>query len=499
MLPRAALFILALLAAPRAEAAGPYDRLSELAIFNRCYAHLTQLKLPLNHPLRAAVAAGTKTAAAACMEVLTGSQLQASGASQGRLGADTAEARAVLRTFNDFHRSWFPTDNMAKAITLGDLVVERNGQVHDMEEAALHVTRALLTPGVSYSDVSTHNVAMEALRTNGPSNYDAAQPAERKIKHYSSPDAYDPSLALVDLNAQLVQTGELVGIRPMSLNPTKNDKVANSTTVPLVSSSLGQKYVYYNRSIRLHESLGAGAVGTQSYLLLNLGRQDTQPTDGGMRMVRRWAQSVYKDLLCRDMPTLRLADALPYVQNSPTSKTPPFRKSGTCMACHASMDPMAAAARNVSYAFTYAPAYGGIVSLYYWPATRTAETGVVEEDWDYYARPTTGRLLYRSYDGTLVDHAVTGVDGLGDELAKTNDLYVCAAARYFRYFTGIGVNLQDSGDTSKTPLSTAETTYRNLVIGLGQELKTHQSLKALIQSIISSPLYGRQSMREGAP
>ena len=32
--------------------------ISELAIFNRCYAHFTQNALPLSHPLRAEIAAG---------------------------------------------------------------------------------------------------------------------------------------------------------------------------------------------------------------------------------------------------------------------------------------------------------------------------------------------------------------------------------------------------------------------------------------------------------
>jgi hypothetical protein len=253
--------------------------------------------------------------------------------------------------------------------------------------------------------------------------------------------------------------------------------------------------------VNIHKSLGGGIIGTKSYLLLNLGRPDYDPADGGVTLARRWTKAVYRDLLCRDIPVIRPGDATPFVQSNPTAKTPPYRTNASCMQCHASIDPGAAAIRNVHYTAVPKQYFQrqSHVEILEWPATEAAETGVVDEDARFFKRPAKGKVFYRAYDGTMVNTDVTGVAAFGAALAETNDLYACAAARYFRHFTGVQVNLQDAGDVSLTPLSSSELAYRNLVIQLGQELKQHRSLRTLIQSILNLDLYKKSSMRLPAP
>ncbi len=464
------------------------QNLTEVALFARCYSHITQKSLPLNHALKAQVKAGTLTAVDACMRVLDGAKLNASGGAEGNLVSDTAEARDVLLTMNDFHRSWFPNDNIMRAIPY---LEDFNGQpyVHDETEPGLHVTRVLLTDGLKFSEIVTGNSAMEALRSNGPSLYNQNAPADKRLKQNSSSVA--GSSTIIDFNAPLVQTGQLLGVRRMTLNSAKQNLTTNSVS----GSQVGSRYYNSPGPIRVNESRGAGIIGTPSYLLLNLGRANENASDGGLVMNRRWSQSVMKDILCRDLPAIRVSDAAPYVQNTSTPLTPSFRKAGTCMSCHATMDPLAGVVRNLSYAQNYYILYMGTVHIRVWPTTQGPETGPVDLDENFFQRPTRGNLLFRSYDGTLVNTPVNSFTELGTALAGSNDLYVCAASRYFRHFTGIRVNLQDQGDPANVPISAGEKVYRDLVIKLGQDLKSSQSLRSLIRAIISSDLYKKAAMR----
>ncbi|MEQ1666099.1 MAG: hypothetical protein ABL927_12070, partial [Bdellovibrionales bacterium] len=189
--------------------------LSELALFNRCYAHLTQRSLPPSHPLRAQVKAGTLKATDACMQVFDGAQLNAS---QGNLVNNSEEAKQVLSTMNDFHRTWFPNDNIMRAILF---LEDFNGQpyIHDEEEAGLHITRVLLTSGLKFSEIVTGNSAMEALRSNNPSNLGS------KLNQWSTSG---DGATRVPWNPPLVQTGTLLGIRPMVLNSEKINLTTNT-------------------------------------------------------------------------------------------------------------------------------------------------------------------------------------------------------------------------------------------------------------------------------
>ncbi|MEK6774407.1 MAG: hypothetical protein AABY64_10725 [Bdellovibrionota bacterium] len=464
--------------------------LSELALFNRCYAHLTQKALPLKHALKNQIKSGSMTALNACMQILDSARLIESGGNEGKLISDTSESRDVLLSLNDFHRTWFTNDHIVKAISY---LEDFNGQpyVHDEAEAGLHVTRVLLTNSAKFSEIVTGNSAMEALRTNGPSLYDQNAPElpiNKKMVTWSSNES---TAVRVPLNPPLVQTGELVGIRKLSLNPTKQNFVSTARN----GTEVGGKYFKTPGSIRMNQAFGGGIIGTQSYLLLNLGRPNEKASDGGLVMNRRWSKTVLSDLLCRDLPAVRLSDATPLVQTFETAQTPPFRKAGSCMSCHSTMDPLAAVIRNLSYTAVYYPLLMGTVHIRAWPTTQPAESGPVDLDSNYFQRPTRGALFYRSYDGSLKNDAVNSLPELGQAMANNNDLYICTAAKYFRHFTGVKVNLQDEGDPSNARLPASDKAYRDLVINLGLELKKTQSLRTLIQSILSSNVYRKSSMR----
>jgi hypothetical protein len=457
---RTALFVFAVFTAGHSNLslADPLRVLSPLEQFSRCYTHLTQLRLPPNHPLRAAVVANSLSPVDACMAILKEANINASGTSEGQIAATTTvngvnESLAVLKNFNSLHLNFTGSSDLVSAAPDASYK-SSNRTVVDETEFALHFTRALFAPGETPAQIVNGSSPMEALRSSG--NYTGGPLAPG------------------------VQLGTFLGVRKM-----QSDKLTATAT-------FGDGTVVLTNG---HQ--GGGIIGTMSYLDLNYGSDYRRP-NGGLAMPRRWAKAIYKDLLCRAVPVVRPSDAAANVQVTITAATPPFRKVASCVACHTSMDPMAATARNLYFLFdgrdTTAGGNGGTFLNKITP-TLAAETGIVDDDSSFYKRPPNGTLRFRSYDGTYVNQAVTSIADLGSQIAQTNDYYACVASKYFKYFTGITANLQDIGDTTLPSISAADTYYRNLVIGWGQNLKSSQNLQTLIRDILSSKPYQTESFR----
>jgi hypothetical protein len=86
-----------------------------------------------------------------------------------------------------------------------------------------------------------------------------------------------------------------------------------------------------------------------------------------------------------------------------------------------------------------------------------------------------------------VSVGVNGLNDLATRIAEKNDFYACTASKYYKFLTNISVNLKDVGNT-KYPLNLTAggTFHRNNVIQYGLNLKSSQSIRSLIQEIISS-------------
>lgn len=458
------------------------EKKSPLALFKKCYAHLTQKYLPADHLLRPRVESGEVTPAKACLMVLESAMLKPEGNDEGQLIRDTLESRAVLRTMNDHHRNWFASEDLVLATPRCPEKCVRADMFHDGQEPALHLTRLLFTEALDFTELVTGVSGMEALRTGGPKENTSQEPTYI-FQSNNVTAGLDPSPFPID--GELVQKGALLGVRRISLNSRKHDTIAKSNF-----KSIFPKTMY------VHRAMGGGVIGSISYLLLNLGRPMPETSDGGIVMSRRWAKAIYRDLLCRDVPVIRISDAMLYVNPKPTSATPPFRKSANCMQCHASMDPLAAASRNITYALSpwmdITPTASPTTStpqIYQFDPVLPREPGQVDLDRDFYLRPPHGALLYRDYKGDLINIPVKGLTELGETLTKLDDLYHCAASRYFQHFTGVNVSLDDPRMGGN--LSEKQKKYRDFVISLGQRLKEHQNLRQLVQEILESDVYRR--------
>jgi hypothetical protein len=216
-------------------------------------------------------------------------------------------------------------------------------------------------------------------------------------------------------------------------------------------------------------------------------------------------RNIYQDFLCKSLPVVLSSDYPDIgVITSTGNNASAFRFSSTCLQCHVSMDRGAAIFRNLISVKSGGPDDLGSIQFM---ANRNVGTFAsdlsgtelsfpINRDDDFYRRAPKGKLFYRSYNSTLIDLNINGIVQLGSEIAAQDDFYACVASKYYKYFTGISVNLENlevraQANPTAASLNTDQLYHRNQVIALGQSLKTSTSLKSLILEIINSQAFIR--------
>lgn len=456
--------------------------LDEMKRFQKCYGIMVGQRVALNNPLWMQVKAGSITGTNACMQVFNLAKLDQNGEVSKSGGVPNEVGMKILANFLRFHKSQFQTADYT--LNIGGGNDRQTRDVIDANEPLYHIIYSIFGRNQQWSDTLTRDYSLAAKRysqypTRARSILDQnllpfTQGRYMTIKDAEGKDIQVPHADGVEsLEVEYVQTGLLFGL--------KQDDRQNLATHFRVTLNNGVS------TADLNEHHGAGAIGTQAYLLANLGRGDFN--DGGSKMYRRWGKHVVEDFLCRTQPTLRSYDVAYEVD---TQSTIAFRKGSSCMACHATMDPIAGAARNLRFSFTHNTGLESTRVKYVgnrFPDMAAVNFPKDKPDANFYRRPADARLFYRSYNGDLVDENVTGLQSLGETITQTNDFYVCAAKRYYQFLTGIEVTLADEGDVNTPVFKEGELNQRNKVIQLGMKLKEHQSIEKLIEEIISSKAF----------
>lgn len=458
----------------------------ELKRFYKCYGILVRERVAESDPLWKEVKEGRKNGTDACMEIFDKASLDKDGfIKKGKNGDFDYEGMRVLNTILRFHIGQLEVHDYRVNVGAGNS--RFTVDVIDTNESAYHFLYSIFNPKAKYSDVVTRNYSVKAKRytTKGRRSRSIAGgvaiPNFYQGTYTSSLDEkgvriYYPAAAGVNLfEPELVETGILVGVeRDDSLN--------------FLDDSFYKRYSGYAiTSTNVNEHHGAGIIGSQAYLLGNLGK--TTNSNGGSNLFRRWGKHVLSDLLCRDLPALRSKDVISEVHGNSTIS---FRTGISCMGCHSSMDPLAGAIRNVANVHSHNTSnttnrVNFIAKIN--PTLGSAPFPTTKVDASFYKRPPEGKLYYRSHNGNLISQDFTGMEELGELLAKTDDLYVCAAKRYYRFLTGIDVDLSDPGDINSPQLSDGAKFQRERVVSLGLELKKHQSIRSLIKAIIKSDAF----------
>lgn len=501
--------------------------LSDEALFVRCYSHLTQNRAPYDHPIRTAVRNGTVSATDACMQVFDKAMISTG---TGELNSSTdLDGIWVLNTFFNFHKSWFSLRDFSEA----PQTYAGNRQFHyDAANDACFITHALFSGndvdngtksyqnGYDFQGIVTSNRNVQCSRT------EPTRETPRNFKYYSAEYLSFPPWANAPGRGFLIGTKE----RPEFDNIwyTKSGRAISS--IDYVGGGASQ-----NIDNHVPHTHGAGLIGSTGFLS-KYGQSATR-SNGAEFVHRRIASKIMEELLCRKAPYRRIEDVSGEVADfnvaHPNNFTIPFRRDTNCMSCHSTQDSMAFVFRNVHFGATQGAVDWNDNGVFGRPDGNTnynrladsadktflvrsynvsqAEEGVephlVVNDTRFHLRPPKGRLVYRSYDGTEVDHDIDpsgavahpedeGIQILGQLIAAENDLYVCAASKYFEFFTGVAVDLSDPGDARNTPLTAADQHYKQKVIDLGLRLKQHQSLRSMVYEIITSDTYRRVGLRD---
>lgn len=435
--------------------------LTNSAVFHRCYAQITQSRVPLASTILTQVKAGTKDPITACLEVFDSAKFISP--TYTKINTANAAAKDVLRTMHHVHATWF--ENQDYIVIGQEARTESTRAALDITAPASYYTKALFDPNMKLSDVLLTTENLSPIRTN------------------MAPTATDvPPTIYYDtfpVGFPFAPVGDILG-------------VYNRTGIKSAAGDVSF-------------TLGAGILGNQAYLMSTINTTAVYSSDGAIKMPRKWARAVYHDLLCRNLPNVRRVDGLPFVD---TAADAPFRKSSACVYCHASIDRMSSVIRSVVYhnaGGTEHNADGYFANTVFNVRAQTpiASTGIWLSKANYRfpnMTPASGVLYYRDYQGKLVDQNIADIADLGRKISQSDDFYICAAKRYYQYFTGVDANIGDISDpVQPVALSTAETRHRDIVIQLGLSLKVHQSLRQTIETILRLPAYKKSDFNRGSP
>ncbi|HEX4925993.1 MAG TPA: hypothetical protein VFV50_18010 [Bdellovibrionales bacterium] len=450
------LILLALISGAAARAGA--EPLTNLALYHRCYTQLTQKRAPAGDALTIAVGAGSRSAVSACLEVLDRARFTQLNRTQ--IVATDATGVNVLQTIHKLHLSWFTNKDI---VDIDNANPTRD--IYDTGDTALYFTRAVFGDAVRFDTIVTSNDTLRSIRSDDNLTRGPSSNQDRSLSLFGALPEF-----------KFAGKGDLLGFEIAGLRTLSYSYMLGGTTTRAGSVSLGQHY-------------GGGILGHPVYLLANVQQANDFRADGALLVPRKFARAIFSDLMCREIPVVRDADVGEFVVPASTVS---FRNSSSCVRCHATIDRASAVIRGFSYD---APGNNEVMNLgvnvpKFTPPALAAETGWPSEpDRDYYRRPANGVLYYRNFNGELVNLAVTSLQDLGVKLAQQEDLHVCMAKRYYRYFTGIDVPLSDPGDPAAPPLTAADSAHRAQVIALGRSLKSHQSVRMLIEEILTLPIY----------
>ncbi len=433
------------------------EPLSEVALYHRCYVRITgQFPDYVDDDRLDEVRRGQTTAIDACLAVFDEAAFVVQG-NQERPAESYELTDGIVANFQALHSTWF----LNRLFPSNDDISLGTETFYEAGEPAAYITRALFNPAVPVSSIWTAQEHLRVLRE--PEFYSVFEiPAEQFVFE-------DPPILAV---------GSVLGIERPGPLARRYD-------------TGGDDEERRQGTLEIGAHAGGGFMGAPAYLLTTINETPDFRANGGRKMPRKWAKAVLHDALCRDLPVVRVEDAIPFVV---ADSQVPFRRQALCSQCHASIDRMAATIRgfkyNELYGYdeTFGFSHGGMFARFD-SATEAPESGwPAVEDPTYDVRPPRGTLYFRDHTGQLIDLPVQGPAELGARLAELDGPYVCLAQRYYRYFTGIDAFIGDPANFPASPDS-PDAFYRDRVIELGRQLRTSGDLRALIEAILRSPEY----------
>lgn len=465
-------------------------------LYAKCYAKLTDHPVEYASADYKAVVAGKLDPIKACLKVLDSAFFVKSSGGKVRKLKKTGDpiARGILRNFHQFHLSWFsePYNNYRGFFSLVDHT-----------EPALFLTDALFSKK-HYKTIVTAKTPLRGVRNAGQANpYYLFTSNIQNLNFVMGPVSSKDHNFNTLPNKPRVPVGFLLGVQD-----------APRIVIPL-TPSFGRdkldKRLYASRikkgdRTNFTEHYGGGVLGSPAFLINNM--ENNGNLDGGERINRRWANNSFYDIMCLTLPTLRDTDVTGEMNRYKGSQLS-FRTDRSCQRCHATLDNMADASKNIEMAVTASGTFLRILRDKYKGQAFTnhrvmykhnvaltmnekvpigKNKDICEKDLDsdrcYSRRPAVGKLFYRDYKGRLVNQSVNGIQDLGNKISRRDDIYMCAAKRYYEFLTGVNIPIQNANTSDKFVKH-----HYNQIIKLGTNLKKNGSLRNLIEGILKTPAF----------
>ncbi len=465
--------------------------LSNTELYYRCFSQISQQYPIYNNPLTKKVRENKISPIEACLKVFNSANFnKESNSSMYYEHSESSEVSEkislnIINTFHQLHTTWFSKKLFHQT---GDTISinESTRRLYDTSEPALYLLEALFTQNGDITRIFTHNKHLTAYRDNN--NPDVS-------RHWGK--TYYPKTTSIFKDSKYFKFSSIGRIKGITreVNNEWTYNYTNGTSGPLVTN------ITENKNIFPYKHFGGGFIGSPSYFHLSYEQSIPFKSNGVEKTQRRWAKNIYHDLLCRELPVIRKVDALPYTYTNKQSKHE-FRYNKNCVQCHASMDTLSYLVRNIEH-FQIAlenntvPRLGHISyqkKEFLGSSDQSLRTPASEKNMrlppenieNFSELKPDGYLYYRDYKGKLIDIKVSSLSDLGNQATTLDDPYICIAKRYYKYFTGIDINI---GDPEPLDLNKTDNIHRDEVIKLGLDLKNHKKPKKLIEAILRSNHY----------
>lgn len=459
------------------------DFLSDKELYRRCFSLLVRKRSLYDSHILRKVENNEISGPQACMLIINELSFNQDGVVQSEIG------RAVLETLYGLHQGWYNEYNLFRDD-------EAWGGFEVFNPASLSLFWLDLLKNnlpVSHVLLGTHDY--EELRESLNDNdrlvsYSIATGAESdKMSDYKFAYGMKSKNKIYHWSPTTVPRGELIGFKRRTYK--ENDFIPG-----IVNGRIGQIEIHdlimRKKSEPIHQGQGGGIIGSEVYLQLNTGADLGKTFDGGLRLPRKWSQTVISDFFCRKLPVVKASDVELYVNKKSSIS---FQTNKACMHCHATMDHMAGLIRNIEY--NYSIDRGRELNNlqtthFYVHKTNQAlsESIISESDPSYHLRPKTGRFIYTDLAGNHYDAKVQSLDELGKIIGQIDDFYHCLASRYFEFFTGLQIEPAIIYLKNKNE---KEQFLSDQLAGLSNHLKTTQSLREAYRFLFQSELFRERS------
>ena len=478
----------------------------EQSFVRKCYAQLTSSRIPAKSAYLSRAKAG-EDPVSLCMEILN----RASIVSNGEIDRNEKNSvgQLVLKNMHRLHSSFFSSSSYT---TFGPDDTRTTRNYLDDTQPAFYITNSLFSE-IPYDQAITTKTSLRANRTdNDPDNMIWKDFGFRSANCLSNQTTGCGRNLPKVINPQAPVNTRISGTNACSTNDSGDcDRFRSEiATIPFAprgkllgfrahpgvnvphlvrhaqDGSAASKYIYDHKN--MNQNLGAGMIGDQVFVLSTHSQSsESYKANGAALVSRNWSKAVYEDVLCRTLPALRNEDVSFQLTNVEGSA--PFRWANACLRCHVGMDQTAGYIRNLQYikSIDRNNAANAIISTRLRPAEISSLKSWTEtNDNSFYKQSPVGRLYYRDYQGKLIHKTGTGIGELAQQIAETDDYYICAAKNYYKHFINVDVALPDPG---KAGYVDDESGHRAELIRLGLEFKEHKSLKMLVNSIFKSKFY----------